>query len=260
MPAKILVLDIETQRAIVETFNLFRPFIGIDQVQIPTRVLCFAAKWRGDDRVIFKSAWDDDDPDGYLRMMQAAWDLLDEADIVVTWNGDRFDVQWFEAEFVRLGLGRPAPYKSVDLIKTVKKWFKGGLMSMKLDWSSRMVLKDRKVNHAGTDLWWDIRHGVRAERRAAQKLMREYNEHDVVLTEGLFERYLPYLHTLNLALYERNDDGLMHCVKCNGIDLKRDGVKSYVTTAGVFQMWRCKSCGATSRGSKRLDTTELRPV
>ena len=259
MAAKILVLDIETQRAIVETFNLFRPFIGIDQVQVPTRVLCFAAKWRGADDVIFKSAWNDGDEDSYRRMLQAAWDLLDEADIVVTWNGDRFDVQWFESEFVRLGLGRPAPYKSIDLIKTLKKYFKGGLMSMKLDWSSRMVLKDRKVSHSGVDLWWDIRHGVRAERRAARKLMREYNEHDVRLTERLFEHYLPYLHTLNLALYEPND-GELRCTKCAGTDLKKDGVKSFVTTAGVFQMWRCKSCGATSRGSKRADTTELRPV
>lgn len=259
MAAKILVLDIETQRAIVETFSLFRPFIHIDRVLTPTRVLCFAAKWRGDDKVIFKAAWRDNDPDAYLRMMRAAWDLLNKADIVVTWNGDRFDVQWFEAEFVRLGLGRPTPYKSVDLIKTVKRWFKGGLMSMKLDWSSRMILKDRKVPHGGTDLWHDIRHGTRVEQRSAEKLMAEYNIHDVELTERLFDVQLPYLN-VNLALYERNEDGLMHCTKCNGTDLKRDGVKFRATNAGLFQMWRCKDCNSTSTGAKRVSTTELRPV
>ncbi|AYB70447.1 DnaQ-like DNA polymerase III subunit [Mycobacterium phage Moostard] len=260
MSAKVLVLDIETQRAIVETFSLFRPFIGIDRVIKPTRVLCFAAKWRDQDKVIFKSAWDDDDEDAYLRMMQSAWDLLNEADIVVTWNGDRFDVQWFEAEFLRLGLGRPLPYKSVDLIKTVKRWFKGGLMSMKLDWSSRIVLKDRKVHHGGADLWHDIRWGTRAEKRAAQKLMREYNEHDVVLTGRLFEHHLPYLTNLNLALYEQNEDGELHCTKCNSTNLKKDGVKAYVTSAGVYQMFRCKDCDATSKGKKIRSTTELRPV
>lgn len=259
MSARVLVLDIETQRAIVETFSLFRPFIGIDRVIKPARVLCFAAKWRGEDKMIFKAAWADDDEDAYLRMMQAAYDLLNEADIVVTYNGDRFDLQWFEAEFLRLGLGRPMPYKSVDLIKSVKRWFKGGLMSMKLDWSSRIILKDRKVHHGGTDLWHDIRYGVRAERRAAQKLMREYNEHDVRLTERLFEHHLPYLN-VNLALYERNDDGLMHCTKCNSTNLKKDGVKSYVTSAHIYQMHRCKDCGATSRGKRTTGTTELRPV
>ncbi|QBP29177.1 DnaQ-like DNA polymerase III subunit [Mycobacterium phage AvadaKedavra] len=259
MSARVLVLDIETQRAIVEVFDLFRPWIGIDQVRVPKRVLCFAAKWRGEDKVIFKAAWDDNDEDAYRRMMQAAWELLDSADIVVTWNGDRFDMQWLEAEFLRLGMPRPMPYKSVDLIKTAKRWFKGGLMSLKLDWSSRIILKDRKVNHGGNDLWWDIRHGTRAEKRAAQKTMREYNEHDVVLTARLFEKYLPYLN-VNLALYGGHDDDVMRCVKCESENLKKDGVKAYVTNAGVYQMYRCKDCGATSRGKRIRATTELRPV
>lgn len=260
MAAKVLVLDLETQRGIVETFSLFRPFIGIDRVIVPSRVLCFAAKWRGSDKVIFGSAWDDADESAYRAMLQHVWDLLDEADIVVTWNGDRFDVQWLEAEFLRLGLGRPTPYKSVDLIKSVKKWFKGGLMSMKLDWSARMVLKDRKLPHGGSDLWCDIRWGTSAEKRAAQKVMREYNEKDVVLTEQLFEHHLPYL-SLNLALYEGTvDDGVERCVKCGSDDLKKDGVKAYVTIAGVYQMFRCKQCGSTSRGKRTRGTTELRPV
>lgn len=260
MAVKALVLDIETQRAIVETFSLFRPFIGIDRVVKPSRVLCWAAKWRGEDKVLFKAAWDDDDEDAYLRMMQAVWDLMDEADIVVSWNGDRFDVQWLESEFLRLGLGRPMPYKSVDLIKSVKKWFKGGLLSMKLDWSSRTLLGDRKTNHGGADLWHDIRWGTRAEKRAAQKVMKAYNIHDVELTEQLFEKHLPYLN-LNLALYEDTvDDGVMRCVKCNSDNLKKDGVKAYVTAAGVYQMHRCLDCGATSRGKRTRGTTELRPV
>lgn len=259
MSARILTIDIETQRAVVETFGLFKQFIGIDQVQMPTRVLCFAAKWRGDDKMVFKSAWRDNDHDAYLKMMKHAWDLLNEADLVVTWNGDRFDIQWLEAEFVRLGLGRPTPYKSVDLIKTVRRWFKGGLMSMKLDWSSRMILKDRKVPHGGTDLWWDIRHGTRAEQRAAEKLMREYNIHDTELTERLFDHHLPYL-SINLALYARNEDGALHCTKCNSTNLKRDGVKYHATSAGLYQMHRCLDCNSTSRGKKMKHTTELRPV
>jgi hypothetical protein len=260
MTAKILVLDVETQRAIVETFSIWRPFIHIDRVIKPTRLLCFAAKWRGSDEIIFKHAWDDDNPESYTRMLQAAYDLLNEADIVVTWNGDRFDIQWFESELGRLELGRPAPYKSLDLIKINKRWFKGGQMSMKLDWSSRQWLKDQKLPHSGTDLWHDIRYGTRAERRAAQKTMKEYNIQDVNLTERLLERYLPYATGINLALYEDNDDGKLHCTKCFSTNLKRDGVKLYRTTAFSYQMHRCKDCGATSRGKRSKLTTELRPV
>lgn len=265
MSAKILFLDIETQRAIVETFSLYRPFIHIDRVHVPTRVLCFAAQWRGEDKITFRSAWDEDDKymvdsDQYLKMMQAAHDLLSEADIVVTWNGDRFDNQWFESELGRLKLGRPDPYKSVDLIKINKRWFKGGQMSMKLDWSARQWLKDMKVPHGGTDLWHDIRYGTRDEKRAARKLMREYNEHDTYLTGLLFEEYLPWIN-VNLSMYEAGDDELMHCTKCNSINVHRRGVKYFVTLSGAYQLYRCTDCNATSRGHRRHRmTTELRPV
>ncbi|MEC4833769.1 ribonuclease H-like domain-containing protein [Mycobacteroides chelonae] len=135
---RILTVDIETQRAIVETFSLWSNFTHIDRVIKPSRILCFAAQWRGDERVLFHMAWDDADADAYDRMINAAWKLLDEADVVVTYNGDRFDLQWFNAEFERLRLGPPSPYKSLDLVKVTKKQFKQGLLSMKLDWSARI--------------------------------------------------------------------------------------------------------------------------
>ncbi len=259
MPARILVLDIETQRAVAETFSLYRPFIGIDRVIRDARILCFAAKWRGEERMIFKAAWKDDDEDSYRAMLQAAWNLLNEADIVCGYNSDRFDIQWLEEEFGCHKLGRPTPYKSVDLFKVQKRHFRAGLLSGKLDWSARKWLKDRKIPHGDTDLWHDIRYGNREIRRAAQRTMRAYCEHDTRLTERLLEDYLPWTN-LNLALYEMNDDDLLHCTKCNSTNLKRDGKKYHATSAFLYQMHRCKDCGATSRGKRAKGTTELRPV
>lgn len=258
--AKVLVLDIETQRAVVETFSIWKPFIGIDRVIMDARILCFAAKWRGEDKVIFHAAWDDDDEDAYLKMLKSAYSLLDEADIVVTFNGDRFDLQWLEERFARHGLGRPTPYKSVDLRKTQKRKFGAGLLSGKLDWTVRQWFKDSKVKHGGSDLWADIRYGSRDQRRAAQKLMKEYNKHDVVLTEQVFDAYLPWLN-VNLAVYyQADDDGLLHCTKCESTSLKRDGKKYHATSAALYQMFRCKDCGSTSRGPRAVGTTALRPV
>lgn len=259
MTARILVLDIETQRAVVETFDLFRPFIHIDRVIKPSRILCFAARWRGESKEIFKAAWDDNDEEAYAAMLQSAWELFDQADIVVTYNGDRFDLQWLQEEFGRLKMGRPAPYKSVDLFKVQKRNFRAGLLSGKLDWSARTWLRDKKIPHGGGDLWSDIRYGNRAARREAQKLMRRYCEHDTYLTEKLFEEYLPWTN-LNLALYANNDDEFLHCTKCNSTNLKRDGTKYHATSAFLYQMHRCKDCGATSRGKRAKATTELRAI
>lgn len=258
MTARILTLDIETQRSIVETFDLWPKYIPIDRVVVPTRILCFAAKWHGKNKIHFHSAWDDDDQDAYDDMLRAAWELMDEADIIVGWNSTRFDIQWFNAAFGRLGLGPPSPAKSLDLMQVAKKTFKAGELSLKLDWFSRMWLGDRKVSHSATDIWHDIRYGNRDERRAAQKLMRDYNKHDVRLTEQLFNRFKPWTG-VNFAIYENiDDDGKQRCTKCASENLEKRGF--FYTTCFSYQRYRCKECGSWSRGARRVYSTELRPL
>jgi RNase_H superfamily len=262
MTARILVLDIETQRSIVETFDLWPKYININQVRVPTRILCFAAKWHDEEEVQFYSAWDEDKnynvrPKQYLAMIRAAWDLLNEADFVVTWNGNRFDNQWFQAEFGRLGLGPPAPFRSLDLFQVAKRKFGQGLMSLKLDWSARQWLGDRKVDHSGVDLWSDIRYGSRAEKEFAQGLMMSYNIHDVVLTDGLFERFLPWTGA-NFALYDEDNVDRLVCPLCESVRVQRRGWAPTLTY--MYQRYFCKDCLGWSRGRKMVYTTELRPV
>jgi DNA polymerase elongation subunit (family B) len=262
--ARVLTFDIETQRAIVETFSLFSKYTPMQRVLVPARILCLSARWRGEDKDIFHAAWDEDDkhnvdPVQYEKMLRAIWKLLDAADIVVTYNGDRFDLQWVEAECARLGMGRPAPYKSVDLFKIVKRRFKAGLMSCKLEWSARYWLHDGKVPHGGSDLWHDIRHGTRAEQRAAQKVMREYCIHDVVLTERLLDEHLPWTN-LNIALYRSDpDDEVLRCTKCGKSGLTALKKKVY-TAAYAYQAYKCQNCGSVSRGKRSKLGTELRSV
>jgi hypothetical protein len=88
--------------------------------------------------------------------------------------------------------------------------------------------------------------------------MREYNIHDVRLTEDLFEDWLPYTG-LNMALFG-NDDGLLHCTKCNSTKVRIEHGRFYRTTAYAYQLYSCDSCGASSKGKRYKITTELRPV
>lgn len=254
---KILTLDIETQRAVVETFDLWPKFIPIDRVRVPARILCFAGKWHDEDEVGFYSAWDDDDQDAYLKMIRAAWDLLDEAHVVVTWNGNRFDLQWFEGEFARLEMGPPSPYKSLDLFAVAKRKFGRSLMSLKLDWSARQWLGDKKVPHGGTDLWHDIRYGSKKEKAAAQKLMMDYCIHDTVLTDRLLDRQLPWTG-MNFSLYDEDNAERTVCPRCESSKLHKRGF--FYTTAYAYQRYRCADCGSWSRGRRSVYTTELRPV
>lgn len=214
--------------------------------------------WRGDDKMIFKSAWRDSDDDAYLKMMKSAFHLFEKADFIVGWNSERFDIQWLEAEFGRLGLGRPAPYRSIDLFKVAKKNFGQGLLSLKLDWSARQWLGKTKESHQGLDLWDEIRYGNREERRYAQNLMREYNEIDTKLTAELFERYLPWIGE-NFALYEDNaNDGTLRCVQCSSGNLEKRGLAPAKTY--MYQRYQCRDCKKWNKGRRMVYTNELRPV
>lgn len=253
----MITLDIETQRSVVETWDLWPRYIPIDSVIVDKRILCFAAKWHDKEKVHFHAAWDDNDEDAHAKMIHAAWDLLDEADIVIGWNSTRFDIQHLNAAFGRLGLGPPSPFRSLDLMQVAKKNFKAGEMSLKLDWFSKMWLGDRKVNHGATDLWRDIRYGNREERRAAQKTMREYNKHDVRLTEQLFDKFKPWTG-VNFALYEDDGDGRARCTNCASESLHKRGF--FYTTCFAYQRYRCNDCGSWVKGARRVYSTELRPA
>lgn len=257
MTAAILTLDIESQRAITETWDLYPKFIPIDSVIVPKRILCFAAKWHGHEKVHFHASWKDGDQVAYDKMIRKAWELLDAADIVVGWNSTRYDLQHLQAAFGRLNLGPPSPYRSLDLMQVAKKNFRAGEMSLKLDWFSQMWLGDEKLKHDGRDLWRDLRYGNREERRAAQKLMTAYNKKDVILTEQLFDRFKPWTG-INFALYEDHLDDTPRCVKCASDNLQSRG--RFFTTSFAYQRYRCNDCGSWSRGKRMIYSTELRPV
>lgn len=257
MSAKVLTVDIETQRALVETFDLWPKYIGIDRIRTPTRMLCFAAKWRDEDEVGFYSSWDDNDTKSYYDMIEAGWHLYDEADVVVTWNGDRFDNQWFAGEFLRLKMGPPSPYRSLDLFKIARSKFGRSLMSLKLDWSARTILGDQKVKHGGSDLWHDIRYGTPGEKKEARQLMMEYNIHDTVLTENLLEEYLPWTG-VNFAVYDEDNADRFCCTHCESVNLQKRGLA--YTTAYSYPRYYCKDCKGWSKGRRMYYTTELRPV
>jgi hypothetical protein len=257
LAAKVLILDIETQRAVVETWSLFKPFIGIDAVIQPSRILCVAAKWRGKDRLLFTSCWRDDDEDGYRAMMATVADWLSQCDVLVTYNGIGFDEQWLMGEISRLGIPKPRPFKSVDLYRLNKRNFGASQLSKKMEWSARRWLRETKSSHGGRDLWRDIRYGNATDRKDAQRLMKTYACHDVEITEQLLEVWLPYTN-INLALYGRVDDETLRCTRCASTKVSPDG--ELATNAATYQLYRCEDCGSYSRGKRGKQRTELRPL
>ena len=238
-PLKILYLDIETSPHEGTFWNLFPRYIPINQLKHPTEMLCWAAKWESRRDVIFRRQGED----GYITRI---WDLLDEADCVVHYNGKSFDVKHLNREFALHGLGPPSPYSQVDLLATVRQNFK--LASNKLDFVCRYFKLGKKVKHVGIELWYGCMEGNEDD----WKIMERYNRRDVTLLPKLYTFLRPWIkgHP-NAGLV--GDVNRPTCPTCGSTSVQSRG--TYRTKTQVYQRWYCTNCFVWSRNRKATKST-----
>ena len=229
---KLLILDIETRPALVYTWGMFNQSFGPSQVVDWGGVLCFAAKWHGDDEMKFYAEWK-----GRERMIRAAHRLLTEADAVIGWNSQRFDTRWFHAEFQRAGMARPSPYANVDLMRSQKR--DAFMLSNKLESRRLWLGEEGKAETGGFGLWKSVMDGDRKARR----LMEEYNRRDVEITEEEFDRMRAGGWVRGLPNYAI--DGGHCCPSCGSEKLQARGFAQSKTRR--YRRWQCRECGAWSQ-------------
>lgn len=254
---KRLVLDIETSANVAATWSLWNANIGINQVMEPTRMISFAAKWLDNPRVAFFSEFHH----GRDEMVRSAFELVNEADAIIHYNGKGFDMKHLNREFkeydvrVRQGLlvaeklGRPDHYHHIDLLTSVKANFK--LTSNKLDWVAHEFLKvGQKVKHPGYDLW----AACKAGDPKAWALMRKYNKHDVVLTELVYWEMLEWIDNHpNLQLYGAPSGA---CPRCGSFERQKRGIRT--TMLSAYQTYRCNVCGHRYSDKTAIDRADER--
>ena len=232
---KILFIDIETAPGEAFFWGLFDKYIPIDRVITPGRTLCFAAQWAGKKKVMFHSEYHHD----RKTMVQKAWELLDEADAVIHYNGTKFDIPMLNKEFVLAGLAPPSPYAQVDLYRVVRRTFR--FDSNKLDFVLKQLGLDVKLSHKGMDLW----KGCMAGNPKDWKIMKAYNKQDVNVMPALYERLLPWIEKHpNRALYQ-DLDGKPTCPNCGSKHVQRRGYAN--TRVNLFARFQCMDCGKWAR-------------
>lgn len=230
--AKLLVLDIETRPATAYVWGLFDQNISLNQLISPSAPICFAARFIGDRKMHFHSDW----TDGHFEMIKRAHELISEADAVVGYNSDSFDLRKLMGEFLLAGLAPPPPVTSVDLYKSVKKL---GFQSNKLAYIGPLLDIGQKVKHAGFELW----SSVMAGDKAARKQMREYNIGDVELTEELYKAILPYIPN-----HPHLGDNSGECGACGSNKVESRGWRR--TKMFKTQRLFCRDCGSWSTGRR----------
>lgn len=243
---RTVALDIETAPAVVFAFSGYKTNIGIDQIIEDPRMIAVSWQWEGEKRVNFRSEYHD----GYLEMLQDLWEVLNEADVVVHYNGKRFDTPWITGEFIVNGLPPVSPFAQIDLYQQLKS--KARFFSGKLDYASRRLLEDRKVAHTGFKLWRDCLIGDEAEKAKAWALMKRYAVKDTALLFPIYNKIRGWITAghPNRALIDGVAEG---CPICASTNSQRRGF--HHTGASTFQRYQCQDCGKWWHGNTRLATT-----
>lgn len=241
---RILALDIETRPALVYTWSLYQPIIGVDQIIDPGGMFCYASKWLGERKTSFYS----DHHDGHEAMLTSLHAELDEADAVLHFNGASFDVPHIQREFMEHGMNPPAPYKQIDLYRVVKK--QGRFLSNKLAHVAPQLGLDTKVSHSGFKLWKDCLAGD----EAAWRKMRRYNVRDVTLLEDAYNILLPWIPRTMLPNYAL-ETGKECCHRCGSENYQSRGTQPTLT--GKYPRFQCKDCGGWWQSSKRVASASV---
>ena len=171
-------------------------------------------------------------------MVKGIHNLLSEADVNVTYNGNKFDELVVNWEFAQRGLAPPAPSKSIDMYKVVKQNFRP--LSARMDFVARELGLEGKLSTGGFELW----AAVMEKDPEAQKLMEEYNIQDIYVLEELYQRLLPWVR--NHPAFNHVGEADAHsCPSCGSTNLQRRG--THKTKVSTFQRYQCNDCGSWSR-------------
>jgi hypothetical protein len=228
------LLDIETAPNTAHIWGLFKQNISINQIMESSYVLCWSAKWYGEEKILFSGV----NTVKPKSMLIKIYDLLTEADAVIHYNGTKFDIPTLNKEFLLYGMTPPAPYKQIDLLRVAKNQFR--FPSNKLDYVAQALGLGKKTKHIGHELWIQCM----AKNKEAWAMMEEYNRNDVVLLEKVYDKLKPWIKNhANHGVYE---DGVC-CTNCASTNYQRRGWA--YTSAHKYQRYQCRSCGTWFKAS-----------
>ena len=241
---KILIFDIETAPMQAFVWKRYKENVSLEQTIAESYMICWSAKWLYDEKVLGDcltpiEAREEKD----YRIVKSLYDLINQADIIVAYNGRNFDIPYMNQRFLVYGFDPYVPVHIVDPFETAKSVFR--FSSNKMDNIATQLGLQNKIK-TDFSLWKGCIEGD----CQSLKDMLTYNKQDVVVLEEIYCRMLPWIKNHpNISNYMENKNS---CVKCGSENLVKLN-RYFYTPSGKYELYRCKSCGAIFRGKKNLN-------
>lgn len=204
-----------------------------------TSVICFGySVGKETPKVI--SAWDFpewvSDVNNDRRVCEAAYEILKDADGVITHNGRRFDWKYLQTRLLlnKLPTLPKIPHEDTKSLSSSNLYF----FSNSLDYITQLLGLSRKLDHEGWELW----EKVWERNPEAMDLMSKYCAQDVVALQDTYAKLRPFsTATPNHNLFSPLRVNL--CPICGSTRLIRWGYNA--TKTNRFPRYRCTDCGKT---------------
>jgi hypothetical protein len=244
---KVLVMDVETSPIIAYVWELKDITVALNQIKQDWAVLAWGAKWLNEpaSKVMYEDQRGRADKYNDKQLLQNLWKLLDEADVVITQNGQSFDGPRLNARFIFHGMKPPSPYKHLDTYRIVRQVAK--FTSNKLEYlTDKLCSKYKKVTHGkfpGMTLWKECLAG----NLAAFEEMKRYNVLDVLSTEELYNKIKPW-KPARMPDTHYVPAKSPRCGTCGEYALQKRG--HIVSKKGIHQRYQCHKCGIWTVGGK----------
>lgn len=227
----ILLLDIEWRPTKAYVWQAWKQDITPEKIIEHGGLLCVGLKWLGQRETYLFSTWEH----GHNGMLEKVHDFISNADAVITYNGDKYDIPKLMGEFALAGMTSPPPVTTIDVLKAVKKF---GFFMNRLAFIGPLFGLGEKLKHEGFDLWIKVEQGD----PKAQARMAKYCIQDVRLTEKLYLKVKPFIRNHPFL----GDRGA--CGACDGKVLQSRGYRR--TKSFKIQRLQCQTCGSWQDGKR----------
>jgi len=190
----------------------------------------------------FKESWDKDRNDD-SAVVAFAYEVLKDADEIVTHNGKQFDVKVLNTKLLQYGLPPLPNIKHVDTKIAAKKL---SLYSNSLANVAKFFKVEDKMSFSNKwGLWTRIAFGQSTKKDL--KLMSDYCKQDVDTLEAIYEKLRPFhgTNTVNKTFFNGEERS---CTTCGSNNIHKAGTRR--TKTAIKQRYVCQKCGSYS-----LETT-----
>lgn len=187
-----------------------------------------------------------DDFDVVRKVVEA----VNNCDLMITFNGKRFDVKLLNTRALFWGLPPVKSPKHIDLFEQSKRVFKFPSNSMQ---NVSMYLGEKgKLETSGSNLWERCAEWENYEEcEKALIEMVTYGNQDIEATRDLYKRFQGWMKgvpNLGIITNEVTENKTLRCIHCGGDDIFPLDQKTY-TSVSSFDLYRCAktSCRGISR-------------